>query len=69
MGSSNHNRRRDGALGSWKEIMLEEQNYLNADLFLLHYPYSGSSFCPLYNPESDVRLHADLSEGRNMILE
>ena len=45
-----------------KQIMLEEQNYLNADLFFTHTHMDHIQglpfFAPLYNPESDVRLHA-----------
>ena len=42
-----------------KKIMLEEENYLNADLFFTHTHMDHIQglpfFAPLYNPESDVR--------------
>ena len=45
-----------------KKIMLEEGNFLNADLFFTHTHMDHIQglpfFAPLYNPESDVRLHA-----------
>ena len=45
-----------------KKIMLEEGNLLNADLFFTHTHMDHIQglpfFAPLYNPESDVRLHA-----------
>ena len=46
--------------------MLEEGNLLDADLFFTHPygPYSRASlFAPLYNPQSDVRLHAGHLDG------
>ena len=45
-----------------KKIMLEEGNLLNADLFFTHTHMDHIQglpfFAPLYNPLSDVRLHA-----------
>ena len=45
-----------------KKIMLEEGNLLNADLFFTHTHMDHIQglpfFAPLYNPQSDVRLHA-----------
>ena len=45
-----------------KKIMIEEQNLLDADLFFTHTHMDHIQglpfFAPLYNPNSDVRLHA-----------
>ena len=45
-----------------KKIMIEEGNLLNADLFFTHTHMDHIQglpfFAPLYNPDSDVRLHA-----------
>jgi len=45
-----------------KKIMLEEANFLDADLFFTHTHMDHIQglpfFAPLYNPMSDVRLHA-----------
>ena len=42
--------------------MLEEENFLNADIFFTHTHMDHIQglpfFAPLYNPQSDVRLHA-----------
>lgn len=50
-----------------KEIMLKEGNLLNADLFFTHTHMDHIQglpfFAPLYNPESDVRLHAGHLDG------
>ena len=51
-----------------KKIMLEEENFLDADLFFTHTHMDHIQglpfFAPLYNPESDVRLHAGHLEGQ-----
>jgi len=45
-----------------KQIMIEEKNLLDADLFFTHthmdHIQGLQFFAPLYNPNSDVRLHA-----------
>ncbi len=45
-----------------KKIMIEEENFLDADLFFTHTHMDHIQglpfFAPLYNPASDVRLHA-----------
>ena len=45
-----------------KKIMIEEGNLLDADLFFTHTHMDHIQglpfFAPLYNPNSDVRLHA-----------
>ena len=50
-----------------KKIMLEEGNQLDADLFFTHTHMDHIQglpfFAPLYNPESDVRLHAGHLDG------
>jgi len=50
-----------------KKIMLEEANLLNADLFFTHTHMDHIQglpfFAPLYNPNSDVRLHAGHLDG------
>ena len=50
-----------------KKIMLEEDNLLNADLFFTHTHMDHIQglpfFAPLYNPNSDVRLHAGHLDG------
>ena len=50
-----------------KKIMIEEGNLLNADLFFTHTHMDHIQglpfFAPLYNPNSDVRLHAGHLDG------
>lgn len=50
-----------------KKIMLEEGNLLDADLFFTHTHMDHIQglpfFAPLYNPQSDVRLHAGHLDG------
>ena len=50
-----------------KKIMLEEGNLLDADLFFTHTHMDHIQglpfFAPLYNPSSDVRLHAGHLDG------
>ena len=50
-----------------KKIMLEEKNFLDADLFFTHTHMDHIQglpfFAPLYNPQSDVRLHAGHLDG------
>jgi len=56
-----------------RKIMLEEGNLLNADLFFTHTHMDHIQglpfFAPLYNPESDVRLHAGHLDGINYDLQ
>jgi len=50
-----------------KKILIEEGNLLNADLFFTHTHMDHIQglpfFAPLYNPNSDVRLHAGHLDG------
>ena len=50
-----------------KKIMMEESNLLDADLFFTHTHMDHIQglpfFAPLYNPQSDVRLHAGHLDG------